>query len=61
MIRPVFKNVCVIKIGVFMSVMFWAAGEEVPQSGLGKLVLRACVGRQFGQFVRSLQTTFRVL
>ena len=44
-----------------MSVMFWAAGEEVPQSGLGKLVLRACVGRQFGQFVRSLQTTFRVL
>lgn len=44
MIQPLFRNGCSIKVGVFMSVVFWAAGEEVSRNGRGQLVLGACVG-----------------
>lgn len=41
--------------------MLWAAGEEVSCSGLGQLVLGACVGGRVGQLVGSLHTTSWVL
>lgn len=61
MSQPTIKNGCIIKVGFFMSMVFWAAGEGVLCGRWGQLVLGTRAGGRVGQLVGSLCTTFWVL
>lgn len=58
MIQSFFKTACIVRVGVIKSVMFWAAGDNVSLSSLGKLLLGARVKGRAGELVLSLRTTF---
>lgn len=45
MMQPVFKNACVVREGLIVSIMLRAEGKDVTCRSLGKLVLVACMGR----------------